>query len=104
MEPKERRFWDVELAPRTKKNKNKLPITIQDQLTLLVKEIELLGPYRANWKNYGPLEKRHGIPDDAFHCHLKKGKPTFVACWKIVSKKDRKIEVYYAGTHESAPY
>jgi len=64
----------------------------------------ILGPYRSNWKNFGPLHKGKGIPEGAFHCHLKKGKPTFVACWQIISKKEKTIEVFYVGTHENAPY
>lgn len=56
------------------------------------------GPYRSNWPNYGPLE------ENEFHCHLKKGKPTYVACWRISDKDKKIIEVYYVGTHENAPY
>lgn len=104
MESKKRLLWDARLSPRADKKKNKLPSAIQDQLALLVKEMNVLGPYRVNWKNYGPLRKGGEIPQDAFHCHLKKGNPTFVACWRIVSKKDRRIEVYYVGTHEGSPY
>ena len=104
MESKERLSWNVTLSPRADKDKNKLPILIQDQLALLIKEIGLQGPHRTNWKNYGILHKGRGIPENAFHCHIKKGKPTYVACWKIVSKNERKIEVFYVGTHENSPY
>ena len=63
----------------------------------LVREIEEKGPVRGNWPNYGKLSDkvRH-------HCHLKKGKPTYVACWEEKGKEE--IEVYYVGTHEKAPY
>jgi hypothetical protein len=38
------------------------------------------------------------------HCHLRKGRPTYVACWRIIDKKTKQIEVYYVGSHEGAPY
>jgi hypothetical protein len=101
---KERVLWDVVLSPRADKEKLKLPVKIQEQIAFLIKEMEVLGPYRTNWKNYKPLSKGRGIPENAFHCHLKKGKPTYVACWQIVNKEKKKIEVYYVGTHENAPY
>lgn len=51
------------------------------------------------WKNFSSL-----TGNDSYHCHLKKGKPTYVACWRIVSKKEKIIEVYYVGTHQNTPY
>ena len=71
---------------------------INDLINFLAFEIEKHGPYRANWPNYSPLKGDH------FHCHLKKGKPTYVACWKIIDKINKIIEIYYVGTHENAPY
>lgn len=65
---------------------------------LLIKEMELLGPTIGNWPNFSKLSKVE------FHCHLKKGKPTYVACWEVVNKKIKLIEVCYVGTHEKAPY
>ncbi|MDR3555637.1 MAG: hypothetical protein P4L55_12845 [Syntrophobacteraceae bacterium] len=38
------------------------------------------------------------------HCHLKKGKPTYVAIWEVRDKNVRIVEIIYAGTHEKAPY
>lgn len=73
--------------------------SITDTINFLMIEIEREGPYRYNWPNYGQLE------ENEFHCHLKKGKPpTYVACWRVVDKRNKKIEVYYVGTHEDAPY
>ncbi len=66
-------------------------------LLMLMQDIETLGPVRGDWPNYGKLTgNRH-------HCHLKKGKPTYVAVW-TVDKETIKVEVTYAGTHEKAPY
>lgn len=95
--------WDVSMTPKADKAKDKLPGYVQDLIATLTKQMGILGPYRKEWKNYGPISGK-GIPDDAFHCHLKKGKPTYVACWKIVNKREKVIEVYYVGTHENAPY
>ena len=104
MDSKSKPSWYVEITRRTAKEKNKLPVSIQQQVLALLKELETRGPLRANWANFGPLHKGKRIPSSAFHCHLKKGKPTFVTCWRIISKKEKWIEVYYVGTHENAPY
>ena len=55
------------------------------------------GPETPKWPNYSKLGRM------TYHCHLKKGRPTYVACW-TANKKNKIIEVYYAGTHEKAPY
>ena len=65
----------------------------------LLKEFIHEGPYRAYWPNY---TKMSGKED--YHCHILKGRPTYVACWNLIDKKQKIIEVYYAGTHENAPY
>ncbi len=70
----------------------------------LAKEIELLGPIRKDWSNFSSLKKASGLPDNSYHCHLKKGKPTYVACWYVEDKKVKIVEIYYVGTHEKAPY
>jgi hypothetical protein len=44
------------------------------------------------------------LSDNRYHCHLKKGRPTFVAIWEVMDKEIKLIEVIYAGTHEKAPY
>lgn len=70
---------------------------VLDQLAALISEIEKRGPVRGNWKNYSKLSPtKH-------HCHLKAGKPTYVACWEE-KNGTIEIEVYYVGTHEKAPY
>lgn len=82
---------------KLKRSGSKKP-SIIDIVDLLAQELALLGPHLAKWSNYSPLGKQ------AFHCHLKKGQPTYVACWKVVDKSTKHIEVYYVGTHEAAPY
>lgn len=97
--------WEVELSTSAKKQKAKLPENIKKVLASLVKDLEEEGPIRRDWPNFGPLGKRRkAIPDQAYHCHLKNGKPTYVACWVVENKKLKLVEVFYVGTHENAPY
>ncbi len=89
--------WKVLFSSKASKQFRKLPEAVKATTTLLIKEIELLGPMRGNWKNYRKLgEDRH-------HAHLKSGRPTYVACWQVLNKEERIVEVYYVGTHEKAP-
>jgi len=90
--------WKVFLAPKAKKQYWRVPETVRTALDTLVGEIEVYGPIRGNRKNYGKLG------DDKHHCHLRSGRPTYVACWEMVNKSQRIVEVYYVGTHEKAPY
>lgn len=90
--------WTVKLTGKVKKTQSKLPTGVRDIFVLLQRELELFGPARGDWPNYsklGPL--RH-------HCHLRKGRPTYVAVWEIRKDEIRLIEVTYVGTHEKAPY
>lgn len=90
--------WQVTIHAKAQKSIPKLPGRVQKVLAFLLREIELDGPTRGNWPNYGKLGK------DKHHCHLKKGQPTYVAVWQVVDKEIRLVEVTYAGTHEKAPY
>lgn len=90
--------WVVEFTNRSRKQKEKLPRRVQTVLFQLVKEIETSGPVRGSWPNYSKLST--GV----HHCHLKKGKPTYVAVWQEAEGKIRVVEVIYAGSHEKAPY
>lgn len=90
--------WVVTLSPKTAKAILRLPQAVKDSLVLLQREIEISGPVRGNWRNYGKLGRgRH-------HCHLRKGKPTYVAVWEEHDREIRLVEVTYVGTHENAPY
>lgn len=90
--------WTITLGRKVEKQLGTLPKGVLQTFKYLVKEIQVLGPIRGNWSNYGLLAgERH-------HCHIKKGRPTYVVVWEIVNKKERHIEVIYVGTHERAPY
>jgi len=90
--------WGVTISRQAEKQIRRLPKAVRKNLIALVREIEITGPVRGNWPNYGSLRK------DRHHCHLKKGRPTYVAIWEVVDKAFKIVEVIYAGTHERAPY
>lgn len=89
--------WTVTLHRKVDKELANLPAAVQKHFFRLVFEIELMGPVRGNWDNYGKLT------GNKHHCHLKKGRPTYVAVW-TEDKENITVEVLYAGTHEKAPY
>jgi mRNA-degrading endonuclease RelE of RelBE toxin-antitoxin system len=90
--------WTVEIVRRALKQVDLLPATARESLTDLIRDMELHGPVRGNWPNYSRLSK------DRHHCHIRRGKPTYVAIWEVTDKEIKLIEVTYAGTHEKAPY
>ena len=96
--------WTVEFSGKAAKQVLELPEAIQLIARALVADLKQfgfsLGPERTGWKNFGALQ---GYAD-TYHCHLKKGRPTYVACWRVADKKWKLIEVFYVGTHEKAPY
>ena len=93
-------MWEVILNKKVCKDREKLPSLVKYKLDLLLKELKVDGPYRNNWKNYGQLKGN----SPTYHCHIKKGNPTYVVIWNIVNKKIKIMEVKYVGTHEKTPY
>jgi mRNA-degrading endonuclease RelE of RelBE toxin-antitoxin system len=90
--------WEVRFHRKVNKQVPNLPSRVRSALAALARDIEANGPVRGNWPNYGKLgDKRH-------HCHLKKGKTTFVAIWEERGDDIHLVEVTYAGSHEKAPY
>ena len=92
--------WDVKFTGKAKKQTGKLPNEVLESLFALVLEIEKIGPARTSWPNYGKIKGKK----DCYHCHLKKGRPTYGAIWKVKDKENKIVEVKYAGTHENADY
>ena len=95
--------WNVDFSTKAGKQYLKLKRSgsrpsINDVIDLLVLDLQRRGAQLPDWPHFSSLEEGH------FHCHLRRGKPTYVACWKIIDKKTKQIEVYYVGTHEGAPY
>lgn len=94
--------WTIKITNKAAKQVEKLPKAAKSTLLLLLRDIERNGPSASGgWKNYGKLK---GMIGDKRHCHLMKGKPTYVCCWEVIDKQVKLIEVYYVGTHEKAPY
>lgn len=94
--------WNVYCSRNAGKQVNKLNKKIIFILDLLIEDLRLNGPNPGpDWPNYGKIK---GLKKDIRHCHLIKGKPTYVCCWEVVDKQQRIIEVNYVGTHEKAPY
>jgi hypothetical protein len=92
--------WKIN-STKADKQAAKLSEKVMLQLKLLFMDLINGGPAATDWPNYGKLWGQKG---DKRHCHLQKGKPTYVCCWEVVDKKRKIIEVYYVGTHEKAPY
>jgi len=89
-------MWQVIPSRDVSKAIGRLPRVIQERAFTLIKEIEVMGPVRGDWPNYSRL------PGGKHHCHIKKGKPTYVMVWRVVDIQT--VEVIYIGTHERAPY
>ncbi len=90
--------WIVKLSRKAEKQKEKLPEQVKGALLFLLHEIARNGPVRGDWPNYGKLASKH------HHCHIRKGRPTYVAVWEEISGEIRLVEITYVGTHEKAPY
>jgi hypothetical protein len=91
-------MWHVTLKREVQRGIKHLPETVRVALFALLREIEIAGPVRGNWPNYSKLAQ------NSHHCHLKKGRPTYVALWEVGDKRTKMIEVTYVGTHGRAPY
>jgi mRNA-degrading endonuclease RelE of RelBE toxin-antitoxin system len=94
------RMWNVKIHPRVGKALPALPKPVQEAFGLLLNDLRLNGPFAIKWPNYGKLKGR----PNAHHCHLKKGRPTYVSVWWDIKAEKKTIEVTYVGTHEKAPY
>lgn len=91
--------WKVLFTNSAEKQAKALPEGIQARLMALVQAIRFGGPAQPTMPNYGKLKGTV----DLRHCHLKKGKPTYVAVWEVF-KKAKEVVMTYVGTHEDAPY
>ncbi len=76
------------------------PEDIRASLKFLIKDIQEGGPVVAQWPNFGKITGK----DDCYHCHLKKGRPTYVAVWRVADTVIKIVEIRYVGTHEGADY
>jgi mRNA-degrading endonuclease RelE of RelBE toxin-antitoxin system len=95
--------WTVNFTRQAEKQTRKLNNRVITVLKFLVEELKSEGSrISKGWPN---LSKLKGTGNrDLWHCHLIKGKPTYVCCWEVLDKANKVIEVYYVGSHEKAPY
>jgi len=91
-------MWEVILKKKIVKNIKKLPVSVQEQFKALMLELRTTGPVQKGWPNYSKIQGTK----NCHHCHIKKGKPTYVVVWRELIQK--KLEVTYLGTHEKANY
>ena len=90
--------WQVRVHKRAVKNLQKLPENIQERFKALALELRTSGPVQRHWPHYSKIQGT----ENCHHCHLKQGRPTYVAVWKTTG--ERSIEVTYVGPHEGADY
>jgi hypothetical protein len=84
----------VTLKKSAEKSAKKMPLPEQMKLAQLMVALKKSGPVQPSFMNYSKLG------EGKYHCHLSLH---WVACWKN-EKGTLTIEVYYAGSRESAPY
>jgi mRNA-degrading endonuclease RelE of RelBE toxin-antitoxin system len=77
--------WTVVLSVNVRKSLKRLPQGINEIFQLLLAEMKLAGPVQTQWPHYGKLRQ------DCHHCHLQRGRPTYVAVWRVMSKEDKVI-------------
>lgn len=100
---KKKPAWAVTMSTSADKMANQMPQNIQILLATLIADIEAEGPIQKEWSHFSKLGKTKRVPENAYHCHLKSGRPTYVVCWRA-NKTGKTVEVFYVGTHEGAPY
>jgi hypothetical protein len=87
-------MFSVSIKKKTLKEVEKMPISVQESLTVLLDDLREKGPAQPGWPNYSKIGK------EMYNCHLSR---KWVACW-YCENKSLIIEVYYAGSRENAPY
>ena len=87
-------MYGVILKKIVVKQIRKLPEYVRMDLAALLEDLRIFGPIQKKWKNFC------SIGDNKYHCHLSR---KWAACW-YCEKDSIKIEVYYAGSRENAPY
>ena len=91
--------WEVLFTTRAVRQIAGLPQESQRAVRFLAEDLRS-GPAAPQWPHFSKL--RTG--KDCYHCHLRKGRPTYVAVWRVRDKKVKQIEVLYVGTHEGVNY
>lgn len=86
--------YNVVLKKKAIKGAEKLPTAASRRFVVLLKWLEENGPFAYVFPSFSKLGK------NKFHCHLGY---SWVACWTHEGN-ELKVEVYYVGSRENAPY
>ena len=87
-------MFEVVVKNSVKKTVLKMPKQEQLKFATLLSALKISGPEQPHFMNYSKLGNKN------YHCHLSR---KWVAC-RTFEKGTLTIEVYYAGSRESAPY
>lgn len=87
-------MYEIKIGRKAEKNLRKLPAEVVSLFHNLLLDLQESGPEQPTWRNYSKLGP------NKFHCHLNYH---YVACWTNINGTI-KIEVYYVGSRENAPY
>jgi mRNA-degrading endonuclease RelE of RelBE toxin-antitoxin system len=87
-------MYEVLVKKKALKRISKAPPIVQDLFYELLRDLREAGPIQQQWPNFSKLT------ENTFHCHLNY---SYVVCWENENNAI-KIEVYYAGSREDAPY
>ncbi len=86
--------YRVLVNKKSLKNLSKKRESEQKTFEKLIYSIEETGPEQPSFSHYSKLSQ------NTYHCHLSYH---WVACWEC-QNGEYKVEVYYVGSRESAPY
>lgn len=81
--------WSIEVIGQARKAQKNLSKRSYENFLTLLYEFEISGPYRSNWPNYTVMKRKNV---EHYHCHIEKGRPTYVVCW-IYHKSQKIIQV-----------
>ncbi len=86
--------YKVVVSKKSQKNLLKMPKKEKVVLETLLFSLGEKGPVQPSFSHYSKLS------ENEYHCHLSYH---WVACWRCENGEYR-VEVYYVGSRESAPY
>jgi hypothetical protein len=79
--------WNVYFSRNAAKQAGRLNQKIISILDVLIEDLKQRGPAPGKmWPHYGKLK---GQKSDMRHCHLTKGKPTYVCCWEVIDNQKK---------------
>lgn len=85
--------YNVRMSCKARKMARRLPANVRPKLERLVTDLSEKGPIQKEWRNFSVFYRGN------YHCHLDRN---WSACWRW-DKGSGDIEIYYAGSRESAP-